>query len=224
MKTLFEDRETKIFYSCTGHEPVESHVHLYALIITLEVLRQYVRGQQAVVLGKQFLHCVQEFPRLRVLPDIMVILNVVPGKRDCYKTWEEADVVPSVVFEMTSRQTKEQDLDERKTFYEGLGVQEYWLFDPQGEWVEGQLRGYRLRDEEYQPITDNRCKPLQLRLQAEGQLIGFYRKDTGEKLLIPQELADALEQTEVKKQQLEVENKRLKAQLKALGAEPDLTD
>lgn len=74
-----------------------------------------------------------------------------------------------------------------------LGVLEYWLFDPKGEWIKQQLQGYRLRGEVYEPITDSRCEPLQLRLQIEGQLIGFYREDTGEKLLIPEELVSAAE-------------------------------
>jgi hypothetical protein len=33
---------------------------------------------------------------------------------------------------------------------------------------------------------------LQLRLEVKGKLIGFYREDNGEKLLIPDELASAL--------------------------------
>jgi Uma2 family endonuclease len=221
--TLQQPQATEIFYPCSDGEPVaESFVHLYALFATLEVLRQYLLGQQATVLGNQFLYYAQGFPKLRVAPDVMVIFNVAPGGRDNYKIWEEG-VVPTVIFEMTSKSTKNKDLDEKKTLYEGLGVQEYWLFDPRGEWIEGQLRGYRLRDEEYQPITDNRSQPLQLQLQAEGQLIGFYREDTGEKLLIPQELADALVSEKVARQQAEEENERLKAQLRTLGADPDST-
>ncbi len=219
--TLQQPQATEIFYPCSDGEPVaESFVHLYALFATLEVLRQYLLGQQATVLGNQFLYYAQGFPKLRVAPDVMVIFNVAPGGRDNYKIWEEG-VVPTVIFEMTSKSTKNKDLDEKKTLYEGLGVQEYWLFDPRGEWIEGQLRGYRLRDEEYQPITDNRSQPLQLRLHAEGQLIGFYREDTGEKLLIPQELADALVSEKVARQQAEEENEKLKAQLRTLGADPD---
>lgn len=41
---------------------------------------------------------------------------------------------------------------------------------------------------------------MQLRLAVEGELIGFYREDTGEKLLIPDELVEAL-QTEVNARQ-----------------------
>ncbi|MDH6059536.1 Uma2 family endonuclease [Chrysosporum bergii ANA360D] len=29
------------------------------------------------------------------------------------------------------------------TMYEQLGIVEYWLFDPKGEWVNGKLQGYR---------------------------------------------------------------------------------
>jgi Uma2 family endonuclease len=225
----------EIFYPCSDGEPVaESYVHLYALFATLEVLRQYLLGQQATVLGNQFMYYAQGFPKLRVAPDVMVIFNVAPGGRDNYKIWEEGSV-PSVIFEMTSKSTKNKDLEEKKSLYEGLGVQEYWLFDPRGEWIKEQLRGYRLEDEGYQLITDSRSAPLQLRLQVEGQLIGFYREDTGEKLLIPEELANALaeaeaakqqaeeatQQAEAAKRQLEAENERLKAQLRALGAEPD---
>jgi vacuolar-type H+-ATPase subunit I/STV1 len=43
-------------------------------------------------------------------------------------------------------------------------------------------------------ITDSRSEPLQLRLAVEGKLIGFYREDSGQKLLIPDELASALQQ------------------------------
>jgi hypothetical protein len=48
--------------------------------------------------------------------------------------------------------------------------------------------------ETYEPITDSRSEPLKLRLAIEEKLIGFYREDTGEKLLIPDELREALQQ------------------------------
>ena len=123
----------------------------------------------------------------------MVIFDVAPGGRDNYKTWEEGKV-PSVIFEMTSKGTQNQDIEHKKTLYEQLEVQEYWLFDPKGEWIEEKLRGYRLQGENYQLITDSRSEPLKLRLVIEVELIGFYREDTGEKLLIPDELAAKLQE------------------------------
>jgi len=190
-------KQSQPFYPSADSEPVaETYAHLYALLTTLEVLRQYLLGRQATVLGNQFLYYAQGFPKLRVAPDVMVIFDVEPGGRDNYKIWEEGQV-PVVIFEMTSPGTQQQDTGFKKTLYEQLEVQEYWLFDPRREWIEEQLRGYRLRGESYVPITDSRSEPLQLRLAVEGELISFYREDSGEKLLIPGELAEAL-QAEVK--------------------------
>jgi Uma2 family endonuclease len=202
MTTLVpKPQTTEIFYPSSDGEPLaESYVHLYAILVTLEVLKQYLQGIQATVLADQYLYYSQGFPRLRVAPDVMVIFNVAPGGRDNYKIWEEGEV-PSVIFEMTSPGTKNQDTGNKKTLYEQIGVQEYWLFDPKGEWIEEKLRGYRLDGEKYKLITDNCSEPLQLRLQVEGQLISFYSLDTGEKLLIPQELKEALQQERIARRQ-----------------------
>ncbi|MGF1491283.1 MAG: Uma2 family endonuclease [Microcoleaceae cyanobacterium] len=199
--------EVEVVYPSSDGKPVaETYDHLYAILVTLEVLKQYLLGQQATVLSNQFLYYSQGFPRLRTAPDVMVIFSVEPGGRDNYKIWEEGEV-PTVIFEMTSKGTQAEDQTFKKTLYEQLGVQEYWLFDPKGEWIKEQLRGYRLHGNLYEPITDHRSQPLGLRLEIEGKLIGFYKEDTGEKLLIPEEMAVALKQSEER-----VEQERLRAQ------------
>ncbi|MGL5083477.1 MAG: Uma2 family endonuclease [Microcoleaceae cyanobacterium] len=198
-------QNTEVFYPSADGEPVaETYDHLYVLLMTLEVLRQYLLGQQATVLGNQFMYYSQGYPKLRTAPDVMVILNVEPGGRDNYKIWEEGQV-PIVIFEMTSKSTRSEDRTFKKKLYEQLGVQEYWLFDPKGEWIPEQLQGYRLQRETYELITDSRSEPLKLRLIAEGKLIGFYREETGEKLLIPGELATALQQETLARQQAEAQ-------------------
>ncbi|MFE1745080.1 Uma2 family endonuclease, partial [Coleofasciculus sp. H7-2] len=195
----------EIFYPSSDGEPLaETYDHLYAILTTLEVLKQYLAQRQATVLADQFLYYSQGFPKLRVAPDVMVIFDVAPGGRDNYKIWEEGQV-PVVVFEMTSKGTQEQDQGLKKTLYELMEVKEYWQFDPRGEWIEEKLRGYRLRGEIYEQITDSRSEPLQLRLAVEGKIIGFYREDTGEKLLIPDELVQALQEAE---ERAEIERQR----------------
>ncbi|HAX79049.1 MAG TPA: hypothetical protein DCY88_25300 [Cyanobacteria bacterium UBA11372] len=228
MTAVLPPTESEIFYPSADGEPVaETYDHLYALLTTLEVLKQYVKYRRATVLGNQYLYYSQGFPRLRTAPDVMVIFDVEPGGRDNYKIWEEGQV-PSVIFEMTSKGTEDQDKSFKKTLYESLGVKEYWLFDPKGEWIPEQLKGYRLRGETYEPITDSRSEPLQLRLTIEGKLIGFYREDTGEKLLVPDELAEALAQKieelqqEIEaRQQVEERAEKLAAKLRELGVDPD---
>jgi Uma2 family endonuclease len=219
--TLPVSVESEILYPSADGQPVaETYDHLYALLTTLEVLKQYLANRQATVLGNQFLYYAQGFPKLGVAPDVMVIFDVAPGGRDNYKIWEEGQV-PTVIFEMTSFGTKGQDEIFKKTLYEQLGVKEYWLFDPKSEWVEQQLRGYRLRKEIYEPIQDGRSEPLQLRLVVEGRLIGFYRENNGEKLLIPNELAEALRQEVLARQQAEelLEQERQRAEQAQLQIE-----
>ncbi|KYC42817.1 hypothetical protein WA1_11865 [Scytonema hofmannii PCC 7110] len=235
-------QQTEPFYPSADGEPVaETYDHLYCLLTTLEVLRQYLASRQATVLGNQFLYYAQGFPKLRVAPDVMVIFDVPPGGRDNYKIWVEGQV-PTVIFEMTSPGTKDTDQILKKTLYEQLGVQEYWLFDPKGEWIEEKLRGYRLRGESYELIGERCSEPLELRLQVEEKLIGFYRQDTGEKLLLPDELAQALRQEVIARQQAEeraeqerqrteqerqraeqaeLEVQQLREKLRSLGVDPN---
>lgn len=195
----------EIFYPSEDGEPLaETYDHLYAILTTLEVLKQHLAGQQATVLADQFLYYIQGLPSARVAPDVMVILGVAPGGRDNYKIWVEGEV-PAVIFEMTSKGTEDHDKTFKKTLYEQLSVQEYWMFDPRNEWIEGQLQGFRLRNGVYESIGDGRSEPLNLRLQVEGKTIGFYREDTGEKLLIPDELVQAL-QAEIR-QRVEAEQR-----------------
>jgi Uma2 family endonuclease len=187
----------EIFYPSSDGEPLaESYDHLYVIITTLAMLLAHLKGQQATVLADQFLYYAQGFPRLRVAPDVMVIFGVEPGGRDNYKTWEEGQV-PSVIFEMTSPGTRNKDDVEKKDLYQSLGVTEYWQFDPRGEWISEQLRGFRLQGDEepvYVPISDNISQVLQLQLVVEGKIIAFYRLDDGVRLLPLEELTVALKQ------------------------------
>lgn len=70
----------------------ETYDRLYAILTTLEVLRLYLQGSRATVLGNQYLFYAEKLPRLRVAPDVMVIFDVEPGGRDSYKIWEEKQV------------------------------------------------------------------------------------------------------------------------------------
>jgi Uma2 family endonuclease len=233
MTTLLDvaQSQQEIIYSSSDGEPLaETYDHLIAITTTLLILLKHLEGQQATVLADQFLYYAQGFPRLRVAPDVMVILGVAPGGRDNYKTWVEGQV-PAVIFEMTSPSTRSQDEVEKKKLYESIGVTEYWQFDPRGEWIAEKLRGYRLAgdlERVYVPIIDNRSEVLQLQLSVDQKIIAFHRLDNGVKLLTNDELNIALEQTE---QRAEAESQRadvaaqraeiLADRLRQLGIDPE---
>jgi Putative restriction endonuclease len=208
----YQTNETLVYPTSDGKPLAETYDHLYAILVTLEVLRQYLVGQEATVLADQFLYYAQGFPKLRVAPDVMVIFGVAPGGRDSYKLWEERQA-PRVIFEMTSKGTQQEDQVIKRHLYAQIGVEEYWLFDPKGEWLESPLMGYRLVQNEYVPISDFRSEALGLQLAVEGKLIAFTELATGRRLLSPAELSEELKQEQNRAE-------RLKAQLQALGVEP----
>lgn len=218
----------EIIYPTEDGEPLaESYEHLRAIFNIFSALTQYFSSQQALVLSNQFLFYSQGYPKLRVAPDVMVILDVAPGGRPNYKIWEEGQV-PKVIFEITSPSTRRQDKGLKYDLYEQLGVAEYWLFDPKGEWIPEQLKGYKLHRDTYELIENNISQALQLELKIEGQYIGFYRLDNQAKLLAPDELFTALQgeqqarldadfrteqaQAEAEQAQAEAEQERLRIQ------------
>ncbi|MDX2254746.1 MAG: Uma2 family endonuclease [Pseudanabaenaceae cyanobacterium bins.39] len=235
-----QEMPKEIFYPSEDGEPLaETSVHADAIIATVAVLRNYLAEKFAerspVVLADQFLYYAQGFPRLRVAPDVMVIFDIPQQPYDNYKIWETRQI-PSVIFEITSASTQAPDQAKKRELYEGIGVLEYWLFDPKGEWIPEKLRGYRRQsnlpknEEEslvYEAIADGLSQVLKLRLEVEGSLINFYRQDNGEKLLIPSELFSALqeqtqraESAEERARIVELEAQKLRDRLAELGVEP----
>ena len=220
---------SEIIYPSSDGEPLaETQQHVLAILMALALLRLYLQEQQAVVFADQFLYYIEGNSRARVAPDVMVVFDIEKRLYPNYKIWE-GQQTPAIIFEVTSAGTKETDWNFKKTLYEQLGVTEYWLFDPYGEWITEQLQGYRVNEDGvYKPIRDNCSEVLQLKLQAEAYLIGFYRLDNGEKLLTPEELYSAnlaanqrVEQETQRAEQEKARADRLAEKLRQLGVNLD---
>ncbi len=201
-----------IHYPSGDGQPVaETFDHLYAILITIEVLRLYLQHEQACILGNQFLYYEEGSSTKRCAPDVMVIFGVEPGSRDNYKIWEEGQI-PRVAFEMTSPSTKNEDEGFKKKLYAEIGIAEYWQFDPKGQWIKEKLRGFQLVNGGYVPIVNSQSSGLGLRLEVDGKLISFYRLDNGEKLLIPIELYERTQEFQAKMRQFQAEARQFQAE------------
>ena len=53
---------------------------------------------------------------------------------------------------MASRSTHRSDRQDKPAVYARIGVSEYWLYDPVGEYLEPRLQGLRLRAGGYEPM------------------------------------------------------------------------
>jgi Uma2 family endonuclease len=213
---------SEIIYPSSDGEPLaETQQHVLAILVALALLRLYLQEQPAVVFADQYLYYIEGNSRARVAPDVMVVFDIEKRLYPNYKIWE-GQQTPAIIFEVTSAGTKETDWNFKKTLYEQLGVTEYWLFDPYGEWIAEQLQGYRLNEDGvYKPIRDNCSEVLQLKLQAEDYLIGFYRLDNGEKLLTPEELYSANLAANQRAEQEKARADRLAEKLLQLGVKLD---
>jgi Uma2 family endonuclease len=251
-----KSQKTELFYASEDGEPLaETSIHADAIISAVAILRNYLGSEfvdrSPVVLADQFLYFVEGLTKFRVAPDVMVIFDIPQVPYDNYKIWETGKV-PSVIFEFTSQSTQNRDQEYKKYLYQDTGVKEYWLFDPKGEWIPKKLQGYCLKESDrgdreffYQAIPDGCSQVLGLRLEVETYAIGFYRLDTGEKLLAPKELHDALhtqvQSTEQERQRAETAEQRaetaeqraviaeqqaqhLRDRLIAAGIDPDAPD
>jgi len=190
------------------------------LIYCVESLSIYFQDRQDVyVSGNLFIYYKQGVPDAVVAPDVFVVFGVEKKKRQSYKVWEEGKS-PAFVLEVTSKTTQEKDEEEKPHKYQRLGVQEYFQFDPTGDYLEPQLKGSRLLNGQYQvipptPLSDGfslHSEVLALDLHLITGELRFFNPATGQNLLSLAETEQALRATE---QALQATEQALQQELQA---------
>jgi Uma2 family endonuclease len=63
------------------------------------------------------------------------------GDRGSYKQWEEDNIAPQVVFEILSPSNSKMEMEKKLIFYDRYRVEEYYIYDPDNNQLEGWLRG-----------------------------------------------------------------------------------
>lgn len=216
---------TQIYYPESDGKPMgETDVHIDALIYLREALRDHFRDNPRVyVAGNMLLYYEEGNPAACVAPDVFVVQGVAKGERRTYRLWEEGQP-PTVVFEITSRGSRLEDLGTKRAVYAMLGVREYFLYDPLGEYLRPTLQGYRLQEGEYQRIPPEgegrlTIQALGLELRVEEGSLRLVNPATGERLLTPSEALMARRVADARASQVEAELERLRAELARLRGE-----
>ena len=180
-------------YPCSDGQPMaESGFQLIPLLYAITALRTHFRDRDRIyVSGDMFVYFKEGDPRSVVAPDVFVVIGAPNHTRVSYKLWEEPKA-PDFVLEITSRSTRAEDQGRKREVYASLGVREYWLFDPTGDWLAPPLQGFRLHGGEYRPLPSlalvhgglslhSEALGLDVRLDEEGRL-RFHDPETGEDL------------------------------------------
>jgi Uma2 family endonuclease len=212
-----------IEYPETDGQPIsESDATRDYLLYSVAALESYFRGRRNVYVSSKLLIYYEEGnPKKSISPDVFVIFGVSKRKRRSYKTWQEVGKLPSFILEVTSFSTKHQDEVEKVALYASLEVEEYFQYDPTGDYLNPQLKGRRLVDGVYQPLPlehltngdmlmHSQVLGLDLYLQPSGAAslltsqilpleLRYYDAQTGTKLLSYRESEQAREQAEAER-------------------------
>lgn len=212
-------------------EPMETPKHRQQMSLLIETLERRI-GRPDVFIGgnmAMYYSVVQARRNDFKAPDFFVVLNAVTDReRKSWVVWEEDGRVPNVVVELLSESTERQDRGRKMQVYAGLGVHEYYLYDP----IDERLEGFRLDSatRSYAPIVaeaDGRlsCESLGLQLGvAEGTFQGvrgaWLRWQDPDGTILPTGAEDA-EREKARAEREQARAERLAARLRALGVDPD---
>ena len=148
--------------SSDGRPMAETSVHRACIVDTIWAARRVFADRADVyVSGDMFVYYEEGNPRASVVPDVFVVVGAVRdelragGWRDTYKLWEEPKG-PDFVLEVTSRSTRRDDQVRKRALYARLGVGEYFLCDPKGEYLAPPLQGLRLGGGGYERVSPER--------------------------------------------------------------------
>jgi Uma2 family endonuclease len=177
----------------------------------LELL--FANNPEVFVAGDLLWYPVEGHPEIRVAPDTMVVFGRPKGDRGSYRQWEEDNVAPQVVFEILSPGNRVKEMTRKLQFYERYGVEEYYIYDPDDNELEGLQRvagSLQLIEE----INGWVSPKLGIKFVLNPETLEIYRPD-GRKFLSSLEWEQRAEQESQRAE-------RLAEQLRALGVDPEL--
>lgn len=230
-RPLSED-DPDIFYPSSDGEPLaESDLQFTPLTETVHVLRQRYRERSDVyVAGNLLLYYRMNDNEVRVAPDVLVVFGVEDYPRDSYVVWREDGKTPDFVMEIASPSTYSRDMTEKRDVYAGLGVTEYWRFDPTGKLFTPALEGDRLVDSKYHAIQvgeddagilRGRSEVLELDVCVRPELeLKLYDPSTSEWLRNLDEAEEALAESERQNEAKDTRIRELEALLSQQGIQP----
>jgi len=144
-----------------------------------------------------------------VAPDVYVVFGVPYEPLDSYAQAEHGNIPPQIVFEVLSESNDAQEMSKKLDFYQQHGVQEYYIYDPIDQTMQGYVRnetGELLVEIAPQTLQHWQSPLLQMIFRQENGQWNFYFPD-GRPFRQPPEIADgeamALRQAAVERQQRE---------------------
>jgi len=199
----------EIYYPETDGKPMgETDYHIQTITYIYQALSAFFSSAADVkVLADIMFYYEEGNPRKVFSPDVMVVRGVGNHPRRSYKLWEEKQF-PQVIFEISSRGTWGEDLNKKWLLYQQFGVKEYYIFDPEYDYLPEPLIAYRVkRGELKQVAVKNKrifSEELGLDVVDTGEGLRFFNPETKEFLRTLTEAEDELSRLREELQRLKI--------------------
>ncbi|MCS6958422.1 MAG: Uma2 family endonuclease [Pseudanabaenaceae cyanobacterium SKYGB_i_bin29] len=205
-----------IVYPDSDGQPMADNTKQFRWIVTIKENLEYLfrQDERVFVAGDLLWYPVEGRPDIRTAPDVMVVFGRPKGDRGSYKQWQEDNIAPQVVFEVLSAGNTIREMNRKLFFYNHYGVEEYYIYDPDSNQLEGlQRQGEGLRQVE--EINGWVSPRLGIRFELTAETLNLYDPQ-GEVFLTPVQIRERAEQ-----ERHRAEQERLRAEQEAQRAEQE---
>ena len=192
----------EIIYPCSDGQPMADSTIQYKLIVKIkEGCESLFKNDPNVFVAADLLwYPVEGRPDISQAPDTMVVFGRPKGERLSYIQYREDNITPQVVFEIRSHNDRQTKMNKKLSFYQRHGVEEYYLYDPERNELEGWQR-IEGNLEVIEPMEGWISPRLGVRFELGSEGLEIYRPD-GQKFLSYSELD---EQRELERRRAEQE-------------------
>ncbi len=137
-----QQTSSEIIYPVSDGKPMADNTKQFRWIVVIEQNLEWLFADRADVFiaGDLLWYPVEGNNRLSTAPDVMVVFGRPKGDRGSYLQWREDNVPPQVVFEILSPGNTPREMSRKLLFYNTYGVEEYYLYDPDGNQLSGWCR------------------------------------------------------------------------------------
>ena len=193
--------KTEVYYPSEERKKIGETDYQHIQISILEqMLRLFLMSRKDVYLASDLIVYYEEGnPNRRFAPDLMICFGSENKKRRTYKLWEEK-IVPQVIVEVVSKETWQKDVTIKRRLYGKLGVEEYYIIDPEYKYLPSPLFAYRLEFGELvrQAVENKRIfsQALGLELVDTGEDFRFFNPIINEFLPTNEDLQAKIEKLE----------------------------
>ncbi|MEG4319609.1 MULTISPECIES: Uma2 family endonuclease [unclassified Microcoleus] len=173
----------EIVYPSSDGQPMADSTIQYKLIVTIkEGCESLFEEDPNVFVAADLLwYPVERRPDISQAPDTMVIFGRPKGERRSYIQFREDNIAPQVVFEIRSHNDSNTKMNKKLSFYNRYGIEEYYLYDPE----KNELEGWQRIEGSLEPIEPMQgwiSPRLGVRFELPESGLEIYRPD-GERFL-----------------------------------------